>query len=152
MHKINKASHPILFTGSKVKVLMSGKDTMGQFCMLEFIGPSGRSTPLHSHDREEETIHMLSGQLEVTMGDETVTLRAGDTILLPRHVAHRLSTQGDEDAHYLVLCTPAGFDEFVLACASDDSASTETSLPTPVDIARLREEAPRFGITLFPGP
>lgn len=152
MHKINKAIHPVLFTGSKVKVLMSGKYTAGQFCMLEFKGPAGRSTPLHSHDREEETIHMLRGQLEVTMGDEMVTLRAGDTILLPRRVAHRLSTQGNEDAHYLVLCTPAGFDEFVLACAGDDSTSTDTPLPTPVDIACLREQAPRFGITLFPAP
>lgn len=150
MHRVNRSSDAVMFTGSRVKVLMSGEDTGGQFCMLEFQSPPGRSTPLHSHDREEETIHMLTGYLDVTLGSEHITLGPGDTLLIPRHVAHRLSTQAAEGADYIVVCTPAGFDGFVAACASDNDGTGIAPLPSAVDIARLRDQAPRFGIHLLP--
>lgn len=149
MYKVNRANDAIFFTGSNVKVLISGKDTGGQFCMMDFRSPPGRSTPLHVHEREEETIHMLAGEMEVTVGDKSVLLHAGDTILLPRHVAHRLSIQGNSNSHYIVVCTPAGFDEFVEACASEDNGADTAPSPSPTDIARLRDQAPRFGITLL---
>jgi quercetin dioxygenase-like cupin family protein len=150
MDSVNRSSKPVMFTGSTVKVLISGRQSGGQFCMLEFQSPPGRSTPMHSHDREEETIHMLAGVLEVTLGSETVLLNPGCTLLIPRHVAHRLCAQGEESARYIVVCTPAGFDGFVEACASADSESAQTSVPSAADIARLRDQAPRFGITLLP--
>lgn len=152
MHQLNRASDGVLFTGSKVKVLMSGEDTDGQYCMLEFRGPPGRSTPLHMHDREDETLHLLEGKLQVTLGDQVLIIEPGDTLLLPRHVAHKLTTLGTEDARYIVVCAPAGFEEFVGACATTNEADAVASSPTPADIARLREQAPRYGITILPTP
>lgn len=149
MPTINRASRGISFTGSRVRLLISGADTEGQFCMLEFEGPPGRSTPMHKHDREEETIHLLNGQLEVTMDGEQLTLMPGDTVLIPRHVAHRLTTVGEHSARYIVVCTPAGFDEFVIACASESPGNSDTPPPSAADVARLREQAPQFGITLI---
>lgn len=101
------------------------------------------------HDREEETIHVLEGELEVEIGDEKISVHAGETILLPRKVPHRLNMVGDTAAHYIVLCTPAGFDEFVAACASNDPVSWPSAAPAADDIARLKNECPKFGITLF---
>ena len=150
MHVLNQSKEGKLFTGSRVKVLMSGKDTGGQFCMMEFQGPAGRSTPMHVHDREEETVHVLEGQLEVTIDNENVLVGPGETVLLRRHIPHRLATKGDVDARYIVVCVPAGFDDFVEACATEDDGSLEPSAPSPEDIARLKDQAPRFGITLLP--
>lgn len=102
------------------------------------------------HDREEETISLLEGTLEVDIGDEKITMKAGETLLIPRGTPHRLMMAGDAPARYLVLCTPGGFDEFVEACASEGEASWPPASPSAEDIARLKKESGRFGITLFP--
>jgi NADPH2:quinone reductase len=143
-------SCPKVFTGSRVRTLLSGKETDGAYCMLEFRGPPGRSTPLHMHERETEAVHLLDGQLDITMGGTTVHLQPGDTLLLPRDVPHQLTTCGNHDARYIVVCTPAGFEDFIERCARPDTGEWPPAGPGADDIQRLKTQAPLFGITLFP--
>jgi quercetin dioxygenase-like cupin family protein len=139
------------FAGTRIRLLMSGKDTGGAFCMMEILGPPGRATPLHVHDREEETITVLEGVLDVTVGGEQVSVRPGETVLLPRHVPHRLANNSELPSRYVLVCTPAGFDEFVDRCADAQAGPVTPTPPRPEDIERMREAAPHFGITLLPG-
>ncbi|MFT4434345.1 hypothetical protein [Caballeronia sp. 15715] len=53
-------------------------------------------------------------------------------------------------SRYLIVCTPAGFDDFVAACADAQAGPVTPAPPLPEDIGRMREAAPRFGITLLP--
>ncbi|BCG03976.1 hypothetical protein PPGU19_085440 (plasmid) [Paraburkholderia sp. PGU19] len=55
-------------------------------------------------------------------------------------------------ARYLVICTPAGFDRFVDACADAQPGPVEAGLPTEADTTRMRAAATQFGITLIPPP
>jgi len=139
------------FAGTRVRLLMSGKETGGAFCMMEFFGPPNRATPLHVHEREEETIVVLEGVVDVTVDGKRVSVRAGETALLPRKVAHRLANNTELPSRYLIVCTPAGFDDFVDACADVQAGPVKPVPPQPEDIGRMREAAPRFGITLLPG-
>jgi quercetin dioxygenase-like cupin family protein len=138
------------FAGTRVRLLMSGRDTNSAFCMMEMFSPPGKSTPLHLHEREDETVTVLEGVVNLIVGDRVVQLRAGETALLPRHIAHRISTSSDTAARYLVVCAPAGFDDFVDACADAQREPVIPTPPGPADIARMRAAAPHYGIKLLP--
>jgi len=137
------------FAGTRVRLLMSGKQTNGAFCMMEMFSPPGKATPLHIHDREDETVTVLEGTVHLRVGDQDVRIHAGETALMPRHVAHRIATGADSAARYLIVCAPAGFDDFVDACAEAHKGPVSPTPPGPEDIARMREAAPRYGITLL---
>ncbi len=151
MAVINQDPAEFNLAGARVRLLMSGKQTAGVFCMMEVIGPPGRSTPMHVHDREEETIHVLEGVVDATIDGRLVRLQAGDTALLPRHIPHRLGNSGTSDYRFVLVCTPAGFDEFVQSCADPVEGAVALAPPSEEAIKRMQEEAPRFGITLLPG-
>ncbi len=47
----------------------------------------GAELPLHSHVHEQ-TVNMLVGEFEMTIGGETQLLRAGDVVVIPSNVPH----------------------------------------------------------------
>jgi mannose-6-phosphate isomerase-like protein (cupin superfamily) len=132
MFVLNTNSPEYNFAGTRVRMLMSGKQTSEAFCMMEMFSPPGKGTPLHAHAREEETITVLEGVLDVIIDGKTVSLHAGETSFVPRNV-------------------PGGFDDFVDNCADVQIGPVTPTPPRPEDIARMREAAPRFGISLLPG-
>jgi len=102
---------------------LSGKDTGGAYCLLEVSLAPGIGVPRHTHTREDETYYVTSGELEVTVGDEVFVLKAGDTLIAPRNIPHELRNSGTTTNHYLLVFSPAGFENFVMA----------TALPAPVN-------------------
>lgn len=138
------------FGGSHARLLVSGKQSAGSYCMIEIFSPAGRATPTHRHQHEDETIHMLEGELDVNIEGTTHTFRAGETLYLQRGTAHQLINRSDATARYLVICAPAGFDEFVEICADVLAAPYETAPPSDASKQKMRDAAPRFGITLLP--
>jgi quercetin dioxygenase-like cupin family protein len=138
------------FGGSHARMLVSGKQSAGTYCMLEISCPPGRATPNHKHENEAETIHVLDGELTVDIEGTLHTLRTGETLLLQRGTGHRLINCSDLTARYLVICAPAGFDEFVETCAEPLSAPFDPAPPSAAAKERMRAAAPIFGITLLP--
>jgi len=137
------------FAGTRSRLLMSGTQTQGAFCLFENFKPAGVSTPMHVHEREEETIHVIEGELTATVDDVKHVLRAGSTILLQRNIAHRLHNSGDQTCRYILLATPAGFDDFV-ADAGEIWDEKKAGTPTSgEEIQRLLKAAPRHGITIL---
>ena len=63
---------------------------------------SGGSNPRHGHPNCEEVLYLLSGRLEHTVGDETVILGPGDTLVVRAGVNHNAVSIGDEDADMIV--------------------------------------------------
>ena len=55
----------------------------------------GTSGEGHTHGNQEQTFYILEGQMEVTVGEETYQLGAGDSVLLPRDVFHKHRNSGD---------------------------------------------------------
>ena len=54
----------------------------------------GKSIPLHYHN-VEETVMVIAGAGEVTMGEETLDVKAGDVTWVPAGVHHNFSNTGD---------------------------------------------------------
>jgi quercetin dioxygenase-like cupin family protein len=62
----------------------------------------GRSNPRHCHDRCEEVLYLLRGGLTHSLGDETIEMTAGDTLIVPPGVMHNAMNQGRTDAEMIV--------------------------------------------------
>ena len=63
----------------------------------------GQSNPLHLHGNSDEVIYVLSGSCEQRVGDETVILKAGDTLRIPAGVPHQAKALGNEPLKSLVI-------------------------------------------------
>ena len=54
----------------------------------------GAHVPRHAHEQTEQVMLMLDGELEMTVGSETRTLRAGESVVVNRGVEHELRSDG----------------------------------------------------------
>jgi len=63
----------------------------------------GESNPRHCHNNCEEILHLLSGSLAHTIGDETVHLQAGDTLVAAAGLMHNAVNVGEEDADMIIV-------------------------------------------------
>ena len=61
-----------------------------------------QSNPLHVHPNCEELLHVLSGSCEHRLGDQWLTLKAGDTVRVPQNARHMARTK-DEACRLLVV-------------------------------------------------
>jgi quercetin dioxygenase-like cupin family protein len=145
--------HPIetvAFAGTSVDILVSGEENGRQFALLRITNPPGVWTPPHRHFNEEETIYVLSGQVEIEAGGETRSLSAGEVVVLPRAQAHRLGNAGPEPAQALVFCTPSGFEQFVREAGQPVSNTEPVRAPDAATLGHLAALSSRFGIELLP--
>lgn len=55
---------------------------------------------------------MLDGELVFRLGDDVITVRAGELALARRGVAHTFANRTDRDAQVLMFVTPAGFERY----------------------------------------
>ena len=126
---------------------LSGRDTGGAYCLLEVGLAPGMAVPRHMHTREDEVYFVLAGELEVTVGEETFVLRPGDSLLAPRDIPHKLRNSGSTTNHYLLLFSPSGFEEFIMATAvpAPDNAVAPTE-PPAVAVENVHKLATDYGI------
>src|ERR1700746_3807186 len=50
-------------------ILLTGEDTGGAYCLLDMRVAPGKGVPRHIHTREDEALFVLSGELEVSVGN-----------------------------------------------------------------------------------
>ncbi|MCQ4084264.1 cupin domain-containing protein [Streptomyces sp. RB6PN25] len=60
----------------------------------------------HYHPYSEEFLHVISGELEITLDGKPVALGAGDSLLVPIGVRHRLVNSGQARAHCAFHLSP----------------------------------------------
>jgi quercetin dioxygenase-like cupin family protein len=113
-------SDPLLeLHGSSVTEHVGGEQTGGALALLEFrIQPGYPVPPPHIHEREDEITYVIEGALEVTIADQTRTLRAGESIMKPRGVPHAFAIAGEQPVRFLETITPAGFERYFRAVAA----------------------------------
>jgi mannose-6-phosphate isomerase-like protein (cupin superfamily) len=81
----------------------------------------GAQAPPHVHHRSDEAFCVLSGRLEVLVGESRHVLEQGDFLTVPAGTTHTFATVGTGGAQVLVVMTPE-VDELIQAlhAASDD--------------------------------
>jgi quercetin dioxygenase-like cupin family protein len=68
---------------------------------------AGKSNAQHIHPNCEEVVYVLDGEVRHTLGGQETVLRAGDLIVVPRNVPHRLINDSDAPVRtYIVFSSP----------------------------------------------
>ena len=83
----------------------------------------------HFHEHHVDSFHVLEGELELTVGTETVLAGAGTTVAVPPRIVHAFRASGSMDTtRYLNLHGPdGGFAEYLRRrAAGDESASFDS--------------------------
>ncbi|RNC92562.1 MAG: cupin domain-containing protein [Allomuricauda sp.] len=132
--------------GKKVNVIgdqqtfkLTGEDTDGQFTLIEEVNPPGTMIPPHVHTKEDEVFKVLEGQLEVTVGDQTTILNAGDLAFAPRNVPHSWKVIGDQNCKTILSAFPSGIEIMF-----EELGGLPPGKP---DFAAVAEICGRYGIT-----
>lgn len=132
--------------GGVYRILLDGKQTHGSMALVEIIMPPEDAIPPHVHHREEETFHVLEGEIEVTHGTHTTRLRVGDSLFAPRGIAHSIRVTGGAATRFLVAITPAGFERFFREVAD----LGERGEANPETVSALLKE--RYDCEMLPPP
>ena len=103
----NDAGHKLNVMGDNQIIKLSSKDTNGQFTLIEQHNEPGMGIPPHVHENEDEVFHVLTGMVEMMIGEESTTLSAGDMIFCPRGIPHAWRVVGEEKAKAMLSIFPA---------------------------------------------
>lgn len=104
--------------GGVVRIMLDGEKTDGQLMIHRQATQGESASPVHVHDREDETIVLLQGSGIWWVGDQRWELSEGGVAFLPRNVPHayRLTSL---PVDMLVVCTPSGMEDFFRAAGWD---------------------------------
>jgi quercetin dioxygenase-like cupin family protein len=110
-------------------VKVSGSDTDGDLAIFEQTSLSqGKGTPLHIHNAQDEVFYVIEGAYKFKVGDETYELLTGDSIFLPRQVAHAW-IQLSEKGKMTVIMQPAGkLENFFITMAALDHEPSQQEI------------------------
>ena len=109
--------------GTSETLRLSDIGGLAQFgAFVQVLQPGARSSNRHWHEKEDEFLYVLSGEVTITENDGAHTLHPGDAACWPAGVpnAHHVSNQSGEPCSYLIVGTRMAHD----VCHYPDSGRT----------------------------
>jgi L-amino acid N-acyltransferase YncA/quercetin dioxygenase-like cupin family protein len=92
--------------------ILTAADTGGAYAVLEQSSQPGNGTPLHRHQREDESFYVLEGDYEFTVGDQMIQAGPGTYLFGPRRIPHKFRCVGTTAGRVQIMIAPAGFEKF----------------------------------------
>lgn len=137
----------IRFLGFPTSVRATRETTNSAFGLIEgWSMPPGFASPYHVHHAEDEAFYVLEGELAIVCGGKWMKAGPGAYAFGPREIPHGFKVIGSSQARMLLLCSPGGFEQFVLELSQPIDA-----VPAPPDMAKMVEVAAKFKIDIL-GP
>jgi mannose-6-phosphate isomerase-like protein (cupin superfamily) len=81
-------------------------DTGGAYSLWESVIPPGDGPWPHIHHNHEEAFYLLEGELEMRLGEGTMTATAGTFVLVPRGTLHTFRNLTTTPARMLTIMSP----------------------------------------------
>ena len=130
--------------GDTYTLLMTGKDTAGQFCLIDMHVPPGGGPPPHRHDFEE-TFVVLEGEVTLTFRGVAHPAKVGATVNIPANAPHQFRNNSMKPARLLCLCSPAGQENMFLELGVRvDGRTTPPPKPTEEEQKAFAEKAKKL--------
>lgn len=150
-HGPSEGEH-LWFFGGLTTIKADGAQTGGRAMVTEQIAPRGGGSPLHVHHNENEWFYVLEGELTFWVGGRVITAPAGSFVFGPRDVPHTFVVSS-EQARFLLVTEPAGFEGFVRALGTPAAAAELSPTPTaPPDMEPVLSAAAEYGIEILGPP
>lgn len=137
-------AEPTFFLGLPTVLRATSQNTGGAFGLIDHLTmPPGFASPYHTHRLEDEAFYVVDGRVAFVCDGEWVVGGPGTYVFGPRGIAHGFVVLGDAPARMLLLCSPGGFEQFVLELS--------VPAPAPPDMAKLMAVAASYQIDIH-GP
>ena len=92
--------------GEPIDCKLSAKDTEGAMCIFEFSGSGGG--PPHRHHDQDEWVYVIEGTFDFVLGKKRLRVGPGESVFIPRKVAHMWGCVDGKPARILNVYQPAG--------------------------------------------
>ena len=133
---------------SLATIKTTGKETGGQYTLVEVVEPQGVDVPLHVHHNEDEAFYVFEGEMTFYVGEEKIKAGPGSLLLGPKDVPHAYTVDSGP-ARLLFLLTPTGFEGLIRQ--PSEPARSLTLPPEPeappdeAEMEQLMAIAARYG-------
>ena len=107
-HILTRRKVPITIKISRAK---NGVDNIS-FCVEEMI--PGRKMRVHKHLNNDELIFVHKGEGTLTLDEQSIAVKTGTVIFVPRGTWHGLDNTGNENLLMVFQYSPAGFEEYFI--------------------------------------
>lgn len=138
-----------LFLGVQMRIIIDADDTNKTLSVVEGNMPPTGDGGLHVHHEDDETMFILDGTLEVTIGDVTQVLAAGSAFFAPRGIPHRIRNIGGRPSRSLVISSPGSFSSFIKNAAIKIDENGYFPTPGPDYMAKVGAAAEAHGIQML---
>ena len=99
--------------GGNYRILLSGKQTNGDFATIEMLVPPKNGPGPHSHADFHESFYVLDGEVEVYSEAGSYTAKQGSYVVVPKGgIVHNFKNESDKLAKLLCTVVPAGLEDF----------------------------------------
>ncbi|WP_316845782.1 cupin domain-containing protein [Pedobacter psychrodurus] len=97
--------------GGNYRIIISGKQTNGNYAVIEMTVPPGGGPPPHAHPDTQEMFHVLEGEVEFKTEADKQTVTKDGFVNIPFGGAiHCFKNNSDKDARLLCTVVPAGLE------------------------------------------
>jgi len=104
----DRRGEDLLVMGGRFNLLVSSQDSGGDLLIYDTSRRQRGGPALHRHDAQDEWFYVMRGEFVVRVGDDTMTLRPGDSAFAPRKIPHAFAMTSQGEGQMLILFQPAG--------------------------------------------
>ncbi|MBS1918286.1 MAG: cupin domain-containing protein [Bacteroidetes bacterium] len=98
----------LLIMGGQFDCKVSARDTGGALLVYDTVRHEKGGPALHLHHSQDEMFYVIKGEFLVKVGDDTFSLKPGDTAFAPRKIPHAFAKTSEGEGQMLILFQPAG--------------------------------------------
>jgi quercetin dioxygenase-like cupin family protein len=138
------------YPGTLFNILVSAEQTNNSLFIADFTFLPGSEPPRHVHTMEDEFFFVKEGEITFFCGDDIITAKAGDSVLLPKNIPHHFAITSPF-VKALFVTTPAPFGEFLKAISIPYEGNEPPEVqgpPTEEAIGQMVALMTSFGINL----
>ena len=122
---------------------LSARDTNGAMAVFEFTGYGGG--PRHLHNDQDEWIYVVDGEFEFQVGDKRFRAGAGESVFLPRQVAHVWACGSGKPGKIITVYQPAGkMEEFFREVSKSKKLPSQEDVLNNTYTAEQKDEVRRL--------
>jgi quercetin dioxygenase-like cupin family protein len=139
--------------GDTYRILVSGKETGGEFATIDMFIPLNGGPGPHSHADFQETFYVIDGEIEVKSEGSVYIAKKGSYVVIPKGgIVHSFKNKSEKVAHLLCVVVPSGLEEMFLEIGKP--VAIGAFLPPPeMDLETLKKMtgiAEKYGQKLYP--
>ncbi|HEY2484400.1 MAG TPA: cupin domain-containing protein [Candidatus Binataceae bacterium] len=101
-------SPTVRFPGSTIRVLLNGEESGGSVSVFYQEVEPGFGAPPHHQPNEEEHFFILEGEMEMTIGNQTIHATPGTFAFAPRNATHAFKNNGEKVCRFITWNSPGG--------------------------------------------